>query len=203
MAGAAIDRLVTPRPASTTASSGSLAASPQTLTGFPAARPAAAVIAMSRSSAGCHGSSSGASSPASRSAAKVYWLRSLVPMETKSTCSTIRSAHSAAAGTSIITPAIGRPWPRTRSANAAASAGTDTIGAITHRSAPVSLAASASASSWVSSSAGTRPSRRRPRTPSAGLGSARCDANASGLSAPASSVRATTLRPPIPARISA
>ena len=82
------------------------------------------------------------------------------------------------------------------------SAGTDTIGAITHRSAPVSLAASASASSWVSSSAGARPSRRSPRTPSAGLGSARCDANASGLSAPASSVRATTLRPPIPVRIS-
>ena len=55
-----IDRLLTPRPTSTGASVGSEAASPQTPTGLPTARPASPQAAMSDSSAGCHGSSSSA-----------------------------------------------------------------------------------------------------------------------------------------------
>jgi hypothetical protein len=43
---AAMERLVTPRPVSTTARSGSLAASPQTDTGLEARRPASAVSAI-------------------------------------------------------------------------------------------------------------------------------------------------------------
>ena len=43
--------------------------------------------------------------------ASVYWIRSLVPIETKSKCRRKRSIISAAAGTSIIaptsTPAVG------------------------------------------------------------------------------------------------
>ena len=70
---------------------GSAAASPHTPTGLPARRPAAAQAAISCSSAGCHGSSRSARSPRCRSAAKVYWLRSLVPMLRKSTSSAGRS----------------------------------------------------------------------------------------------------------------
>ena len=77
-------------PTSAQASSGSAAASPQTPTGLPACRPASAVIAISWRTAGCHGSVRWARSVAIRSAAIVYWVRSLVPIDRKSTTSSIR-----------------------------------------------------------------------------------------------------------------
>ncbi len=104
-------------------------------------------------------------------------------------------ARMAAAGTSTITPPEGSPWPRTCSAKAAASAVVDTIGAITQTWASLAAAASATAVSCSSSSSGCRREVRSPRTPSAGLGSSGTVTNSSGLSAPASSVRTTTLRP--------
>ena len=52
----AIDSEVIPMPISATARRGSAAASPQTPTLLPAAWPAAAVVAISCSTAGCHGS---------------------------------------------------------------------------------------------------------------------------------------------------
>jgi hypothetical protein len=67
------------------------------------------------------------SESAGRPATNVYRLRSLVAMDAKSACSRICAAHSAAAGTSIITPAIGtkaqlkatkQPSPLGRRANA-------------------------------------------------------------------------------------
>ena len=67
---------------------------------------------MSWSTAGCHGSVRWARSVAIRSAAMAYCVRSLVPIDRKSTTSSIRSASSAADGTSTITPGL-RPRPRT------------------------------------------------------------------------------------------
>ena len=101
-------------------------------------------------------------------------------------------ADKAAAGISIITPALAIPAARTRSANQAASSAVATIGAITDTSAPESAAAPAIASSCRSSTSGRSNATRRPRTPSAGFGSASGERNASGLSAPASSVRTMT-----------
>ena len=127
-----------------------------------------------------------------RSAANVYWLRSLVPIDTKSTCSSNRSASSAADGVSIMTPAVS-PRSRMRRATSAASDTTATMGAMTHTSASDRAAAAAIASSWWSSSSGRSVAMRSPRMPRAGLGSVPMSANASGLSEPASSVRTTTL----------
>ena len=105
-------------------------------------------------------------------------------------------ARSAAAGTSTMTPAFGSPAMRAIWAKAAASPGVDTIGAITHTSvSPAATEARAMARSWSSSSSGKRREVRRPRMPSAGFGSSGWVTNPSGLSAPASSVRTTTLRP--------
>ena len=88
------------------ASTGSAAASPHTPTGLPACLPASAVIAISCSTAGCHGSVRWARSEAIRSAAIVYCVRSLVPIDRKSTTSRNRWASRAAEGTSTITPGL-------------------------------------------------------------------------------------------------
>ncbi len=130
-AAAAADSDDTPSPTRTQASSGSAAASPQTPTGLFTARPAFTAVATSNSTAGCQGSVSVASSADIRSAAIVYWVRSLVPIDRKSTCSRMRSASNAAAGTSIITPGVS-PYERVCAAKASASAGVAIIGAITH-----------------------------------------------------------------------
>ena len=117
-----------------------------------------------------------------------------MPIDRNSTWARIRSASSAAAGTSTITPGT-RLRRRTASANRRASSGVAIIGAITHGAVPVRAAASAIASSWRSSSAGLPCAMRTPRTPSAGLASSAWLAKRSGLSEPASSVRITTLWP--------
>ena len=87
-----------------------------------------------------------ASSADIRSAAIVYWARSFVPIDRKSTCSRMRSANSAAAGTSIITPGV-RPCERVWAAKRLASSAVAIIGAITHGGLPVRSAAAAMASS--------------------------------------------------------
>ena len=95
-----------PMPTRAVASTGSAAASPQTPTGLPACLPASAVIAISCSTAGCQASVRCARSVAIRSAAIVYWVRSLVPIDRKSTTSSIWWASSAALGISTITPGL-------------------------------------------------------------------------------------------------
>ncbi len=184
-----------PRPTSTRASCGSAAASPQTPIGLPFPVAAAPTVDSSRSNAGCHGSFSVATAPSCRSAAKVYWARSFVPTETKSTASRTSCAVSAAEGTSIMTPARGMPAACARSVNHAASSAVATIGAITETSAPESAAAATIASNCRSSTSGRSKATRIPRTPSAGFGSLSGERNTIGLSAPASSVRTTTGRP--------
>ena len=85
-------------------SRGSPAASPHTATCRPDARAAVATPASNRSTAGWSGVASSANDGLRRSAASVYWTRSLVPMLKKSATSARPSATSAAAGISIITP---------------------------------------------------------------------------------------------------
>ena len=77
------------------------------------------------------------------------------------------------------------------------------MGAITHPTAPVWCRARAIASSWSVSTCGARRAIRRPRTPRAGLGSPFWLRNGSGLSALASSVRTTILRPAIASKTAA
>ncbi len=105
-------------------------------------------------------------------------------------------ARSAAAGTSIMIPARSIPASAARAVNHSASSASVTIGAITLSSAGAPRAATASAASWEESISGCRCIMRSPRSPSAGLGSSPGGGrNASGLSAPASRVRTTTLAP--------
>ena len=68
------------------------------------ARACAMVCAISCSTAGCHGSYRCATASSARSIASVYWIRSLVPIETKSKWRRKAGSISAAAGTSIIAP---------------------------------------------------------------------------------------------------
>jgi hypothetical protein len=83
----------------------------------------------------------------------VYWARSLVPNETKSTSDKTSLARSAAAGTSTITPTVSIPAARAIDANCLASSTVEIIGAITHGALPVCSAARAMARSWVRSRA--------------------------------------------------
>ena len=85
-----------------------------------------------------------------------YWVRSLVPMEAKSACSNILSAMRAAEGTSIIMPAVFRPWARACSVKALASSAVEIMGAMTHTLALVAASALARAWSWCSRTSGSR-----------------------------------------------
>src|SRR5207247_1660237 len=84
--------------------SGSDAISPHTLAGLPAARAASATSLRSRSTLGSCGVKRSASRALPRSTTSVYWVRSLVPTLRKSLISASRSARTAAAGVSTITP---------------------------------------------------------------------------------------------------
>ena len=117
------------------------------------AAPAAAVRATSDSTAGCHGSVRSARSEDIRSAAIVYWARSLVPMDRKSTCSSTLSASSAAAG-HLDHHAGNEPALAHLRGEHSASAAVATIGAMTHGLRSASAAAATTASSWRSSSPG-------------------------------------------------
>ena len=79
-----MENSVRPRPSSSRVMRESPAISPQTATGLPARSPALMVFATRRSTAGCSGSYRDATSWSPRSIASVYWIRSLVPMERKS-----------------------------------------------------------------------------------------------------------------------
>ena len=102
----AMDSDVMPSPIRMQASSGSAAASPQTPTGLPISTPAAAVFSIRRSTAGCHGSVNVARLDDIRSAAIVYWVRSLVPIEKKSTSLRNACGMIATAGTSTMIPGV-------------------------------------------------------------------------------------------------
>ena len=201
IAAAFIDRVSTPNPISTTASAGSEAASPHTLTYFflPAfmeARLAPLTVSLIIfSTAGCHGLFRCAKSPSRRSAAMVYWVRSFVPIDTKSTSPRIASAFTAAAGVSTITPCTGRSTSLSIFAKLRASEVVEIMGAITQISASDSSYAFLMASSWRVSTPGTVQSVRNPRTPSAGFSSSFTFRNGRGLSAPASRVRTTICLP--------
>ena len=99
---------------------------------------------------------------------------------------------SAAAGTSTMTPGVLRPCSRTLAENHSASLASAIIGAITHTSDELRSAAREMACSWRSKIPDSSNATGTPRTPSAGLGSSPWSRKASGLSAPASSVRTTT-----------
>ena len=132
-----------------------------------------------------------------RSAAMVYWVRSLVPIDTNRKCGIILSAIREAAGTSIMAPAV-KPRSPHKPANHWASRAVATMGAMTQVGAvssvrPNSEAALAMASSWRVRSASLARATRRPRTPKAGFISSAMEAKATGLSDPASRERTTTL----------
>src|SRR3989454_2321830 len=95
---------VIPSPTRMTAATGFDAISPHTETRRPV-RAAASTTRRTRCRiAGCSGWERYDTDSLPRSMARAYWIRSLVPMEKKSTSRARRSAISAAAGTSIITP---------------------------------------------------------------------------------------------------
>ena len=75
-----IERLRTPSATSTQVNAGSPAMSPQTAMGLPAARAPSIALLRSRRNAGWSGWYRYSTSSFSLSAAKVYWIRSLVPM---------------------------------------------------------------------------------------------------------------------------
>lgn len=190
-----MERLVAPSPTSTTASIGSAAASPQIPTGLPRRAPAVPTSRTSLSTAGCHGSWNPATEPSMRSAAIVYCVRSFVPIDAKSACARIRSASRALDGISTMTPAVLRPYSRASAVKYSVSSTVATMGAMTHRSASVAASASASAVSCSRRMSSLARSARSPRRPSAGFSSCASLRKASGLSAPASSIRTTTFWP--------
>src|SRR5665647_1226981 len=150
-ARADMERLEMPRPTRTTASAGSAAASPHTPTGRSCCAPPRQVNSTRRSTAGSHELAIAPSWPIVRSAASVYCVRSLVPMEANAARARMGPALRAAEGTSTMTPAVGRPASRARPTNSSASATVETMGAITHTSAVCAVAARAIAVSWRTS----------------------------------------------------
>ena len=94
----------TPRPMSNGTAAGSPAISPHTPVQIPWRWPASMVICSSRSSAGCVGSYRSATFSFNRSTAKVYWIKSLVPMLKNLARSPSPLAVSAAEGISIMMP---------------------------------------------------------------------------------------------------
>ena len=191
----------TPTPTSATAASGSPASSPQTPTQRPCASAASTTAAMRRSTGARDAApSSEASVALPRSAAIVYWARSFVPIEKKSTSGATCAAASASAGTSTMTPtSSSAALPRaarsaSRCARAArSSSSVATIGNISFSG--CSAATRRTARSWVRNSSGSASERRIPRRPRNGLSSGAWRRNGSGLSAPASSVRTISGRP--------
>ena len=80
------------------------AISPQMAVGMFSRSPAVIVISMMRITAGCVGRNMLATRLLTRSTAIVYWVRSFVPMEKKSTSRASTSVMMAALGTSIMMP---------------------------------------------------------------------------------------------------
>ena len=97
----------TPSPSSSGVNFGAAANSPQIDTGMRIRSAASVANCTNRSTAGCIGSYSSATSLSARSTASVYAVRSLVPIEKKSASSASASADSAAPGVSIMIPSGG------------------------------------------------------------------------------------------------
>src|SRR5713101_7909717 len=99
-----IENSRSPKPSRRRVMAASPAISPHTATGVLACFAPRMVCAMSCSTAGCSGSYRCATVSSVRSIASVYWIRSLVPIERKSSLRTKYFKDSAAAGTSIMPP---------------------------------------------------------------------------------------------------
>ena len=116
-----------PSPTKTAVERGSPPSSPQTLMGLPASEKAATASWIRRKTAGWKLWQQGATSGFVRSAARRYWLKSLVPMLAKSARAASAPAIRAAEGTSIIAPR-GRPSrkeTRSRRSSSSTSSTTD------------------------------------------------------------------------------
>jgi len=99
-----MEKAFNPSPSSKRVIVWSPAISPQTETDFPNRSPALMVLAIKRSTAGCKGSYKPSTSLSARSIAKVYWTRSFVPIDRKSSSWAKGSMAIAMAGTSTIAP---------------------------------------------------------------------------------------------------
>ena len=93
-----------PKPSSSRVSVTSPAISPHTATGTFMRLPVLMVWAIRCSTAGCSGLYRCDTLSSVRSMASVYWIRSLVPIDRKSSLRTNTPSESAAAGTSIMPP---------------------------------------------------------------------------------------------------
>src|SRR5206468_615396 len=103
-AGGPTESVSYPSPSKRNAETGSEAISPQTLAGLPAARAASATSLSRRRTLGSCGVKRSARRALPRSTTSVYCVRSLVPTLRKSLTSARRSAITAAAGVSTMTP---------------------------------------------------------------------------------------------------
>src|ERR1035438_8158102 len=199
-----------PRPRNSRTSAGSAAISPHTESGFSAIRAASATRATRRSTAGCVGRNRSETVSFARSTASVYWMRSFVPRERKSTSGASRSAVIAAEGTSIIAPSgmsSGTAMPRSSTSSRAffrtirtrrISSTPETIG--TRRRRLPEAAAASRARSCVENISGRAKHRRTPRSPRTGLTSSDPTRWRAPFLPPRSYVRITTGRGASPSR---
>ena len=93
-----------PKPSNSRVNNVSPAISPQTTIGTWAWFALRIMCATNRNTAGCSGSYRCATVSSVRSIASVYWIKSLVPIDKKSSLCIKISRHSAAAGISIMPP---------------------------------------------------------------------------------------------------
>ena len=124
-----------PRPVRMRASIGSAAASPQTRLACRCSLAADVTISIMRRSAGCHGSFSVARGADCRSAAKIYWARSFVPMLTKSTSAKNQISLEGGSRSFDHDPMIGKAAACAASAKLRISATVVIMGAMTRTSA--------------------------------------------------------------------
>jgi len=99
---------VTPSPISSGTAAGSEPSAPQSPTHLLCNEAPSTIAEMARSTAGCRPSSLRPSVGCTRSIARMYWVRSLLPIEKKSATVAKRSASMAAAGVSTMLPSSGR-----------------------------------------------------------------------------------------------
>ena len=117
------DSSPTPRPRRSGTAARSPASAPQTAAGIPCLRAAAQVRAIRWRTAGSSASARGERRGWPRSIARVNWVRSFVPMVTKSASFRNASARIAAEATSTVIPARRRGAPsRSRSSSRSATA---------------------------------------------------------------------------------
>src|SRR5882672_1073972 len=190
-----------PKPSRTGTAIRSAATPPHTATVLPASMPAFAVSAINLSTAECSASVRPASAAWPRSIASVYCVRSLLPIDRKSTSRSKTEALSAAAGVSIMAPSLIRgPLP----SSALSSSMTVRTVMISVTSVTIGMSSCTTpkgstrkaARSCVRSRSGRASAVRTPRRPSAGFSSCGRGRYFSGLSPPTSmSLRTSGLAP--------